>query len=76
MAKLNDEHRRVLQLLARSPNGCAEAILMAHGFPMEMLEELTSSGHAKAEAHKMKAGGRPVTVVSLQITAAGREAIG
>jgi hypothetical protein len=38
MAKLTDEELRALLLLARSPNGCTEALLMAHGFPTEMLE--------------------------------------
>jgi hypothetical protein len=30
MATLTDEQRRALRLMARSPNECAEALLMAH----------------------------------------------
>jgi hypothetical protein len=40
MAKLTDEQRRALQLLARSPNGCTEALMMAHGFEVAMLSRL------------------------------------
>jgi hypothetical protein len=32
MAKLSDEQRRALKLLASSPNGCTEALMLAHGF--------------------------------------------
>jgi hypothetical protein len=32
MAKLIDEQRRVLQVLARHAGGCAEAVLLADGF--------------------------------------------
>jgi hypothetical protein len=36
MAKLTDE-QRALELLARSPNGCTEAISLAYGFDLAML---------------------------------------
>jgi hypothetical protein len=49
---------------------------MAHGFPIEMLEELVSSGNARAEAHRTTSVGCPVTVVWHQISAAGRKVIG
>jgi hypothetical protein len=32
MAKLSKEKRRALQLLARSLDGCTEALMMAYGF--------------------------------------------
>jgi hypothetical protein len=32
MAKLSDEMRRGLRLLAGTPNGCTEAVMPAHGF--------------------------------------------
>jgi hypothetical protein len=31
MATLTDEQRRPLRLLSRSPNGCTEALMLAHG---------------------------------------------
>jgi acyl carrier protein len=48
MAKLSDEQLRALLFLASHPNGCTEAVLMAHGFPSQMLEELVTTGLAKA----------------------------
>jgi hypothetical protein len=76
MSQPNDERCRALRTLSRSPNGCTLAVLMAHGFPMEMIEQLVSSGHAKADAYKMTVAGRTATVVWLKITATGRKAIG
>jgi hypothetical protein len=76
LAKLNDERRRALRLLARSPNGCTQAILMAHGFPTEMLEELVMAGLAKASSEEMPRGRRKrMKVVWMQITECGRKAI-
>jgi hypothetical protein len=75
MTKLSDEQRRALRLLERSPEGRTEAVLLAHGFSIEVLRELVSSGNARAEAHTMTSAGRPVTVVWLQISAAGRQVI-
>jgi hypothetical protein len=72
--KLTDEQRRALRLL-RSPNGCTEAIMLAHGFPPAMLAELTTGGLIRVDTHAMTAGGRPVMVAWMQITAAGRNAI-
>jgi hypothetical protein len=40
MAKLSDEPLRALMLLARGLTGCREAVLTAHDFQTEMLEEL------------------------------------
>jgi hypothetical protein len=75
MPNLTDEQRRALQLLARSPNGCTEALLMAHGFELAMLGKLLVDGHALATPHETRAGSKPMVVVWLQITAAGRKAI-
>jgi hypothetical protein len=75
MAKLSDEQRRALQLVARSPNGCTEALMLAHGFELKMLDKLASEGLTKTEAHDTMAGSRRMKVVWLQITAAGRKAI-
>jgi hypothetical protein len=75
MAKLSDEQRRALQLLARSPNGCTEALMMAHGFDGTMLGQLVLDGLALATPHHTKAGRRQIVVVWLTITEAGRKAI-
>jgi hypothetical protein len=34
---------RALQLLARYPNGCAEALMLAHGFTVVFLAGFTAS---------------------------------
>jgi len=34
------DRRRALELLAASPDGCTEAILLAHGFTVELLVDL------------------------------------
>jgi hypothetical protein len=77
MAKLTDEQRRALQLLARSPNGCTEAILMAHGLDPAILAKLVLDGLAKVDIHDAKVAGRrvKVKVAWLQITPAERKAI-
>jgi hypothetical protein len=43
---LTDEQHRALRLLARTPKGYTKAVLMAHGFPTEMLEKLVMAGLA------------------------------
>jgi hypothetical protein len=40
--------RRTLRLLAGSPHGCTEAIMLAHGFMAELLEDLVRDGLATA----------------------------
>jgi hypothetical protein len=74
MAKLSDEELRALLFLARHPNGCTEAVLMAHGFPSQMLEELASTGLAKVLPEEMKIARKRRKVLCFQITDAGRKA--
>jgi hypothetical protein len=75
MARLTDEQRRALRLLARSPKGCTEAILLAHGFELAMPGKLAFDGLANVEARDTMAGSRRMKVFWLQITEAGRKAI-
>jgi len=70
------ERRRALELLAKSPHGANEELLVhGHGFKRPMLVGLVRSGLAAAEREVMKAGGKAVEVVRISITAAGRRAI-
>jgi hypothetical protein len=46
--------RRALELLAASPNGATEAILVAHGLSIDLLVELI----ATATTERVMAGGR------------------
>lgn len=69
------QRHRVLKLLAGSTDGCTEAILLAHGFTVDMLAGLIRAGLATAQAERMMAGGRAMEVTRIRITDAGRRAI-
>jgi hypothetical protein len=75
MAKLSVEQLRALLFLARHPNGCTEAVLMAHGFPSEMLEDFVIAGLSKASLEEMKIARRRRKVLCFRITDAGRKAV-
>jgi hypothetical protein len=71
---ISDEQRRALRLLARNPNGHDEAIMLAHGFTIEMLAVLVRDGFATATP-EIARGKRPIKSVRMRITEAGRQAI-
>ena len=74
--RLSTQSRRALELLANSPYGSTEALLVrAHGFEGDMIDGLVRAGLATAGRETMTVGAKPVEVVRLQITAAGRNAI-
>jgi hypothetical protein len=62
------ERMRALQLLARYPNGCAEALMLAHGFTVVFLAGLVRGRLVAAELNVSH-------VVWMQITDLGREAL-
>ena len=67
------EQRRSLQLLACSPFGAAEAIMLTHGFTRGTLACLVRAGLAMAQHETIKADGQSVRRV--RITEAGRRVI-
>ena len=69
------DRRRALELLAASPGGCTEAIMLAHGFTVYQLAELVRAGLATATAERVMAGARSIEVARLRITEAGRRAL-
>ena len=75
MAMLNDDETRSLEALARAPDGCAEAVLLADGFTIKQLSGLLIDGFATLERRRANVGGRERPVFWMQITAAGRKAI-
>ena len=75
MADLTDEQRRALRLLARSPNGCTEALMMAYGFELAFLGKLVLDGLALATPQETRAGRRPMVMIWMMITATGRMAV-
>jgi hypothetical protein len=74
MAMSRDQHR-ALRLLAGSPLGVTEAIMLAHGFMNAMLDTLVRDGLATAERRKMRAGRQPIKVIWLTIADIGRLAL-
>jgi hypothetical protein len=67
--------RRALRLLAGSPLGCSEAILLAHGFKTELLAVLVRDGLAITQPGTTRAGRRRLEVAWVMITDAGRRAL-
>jgi hypothetical protein len=69
-----DEHR-MLALLAASDDGCTEAILLAHGLALELIDGIVSAGLATAQAERTFAAGRAIEFTRVRITEAGRRAL-
>jgi hypothetical protein len=69
------DRRRALRLLADAPKGMTEALMLAHGFRVELLVDLCIAGLAIATPERMVAGARRVEVVRMKITEAGRQAL-
>jgi hypothetical protein len=68
--------RRALELLADCPQeGCAEAVMLAHGFTIPQLVELVRAGLATATPQRVKAGRERMEVATLRITDAGRRVL-
>jgi hypothetical protein len=73
---LTEEQRRALRLLARGgQDGYTEAIMLAHGFTISMLDGLVLNGLVTATPDTVLAGRRPIKVVRVQIADAGRKAL-
>jgi hypothetical protein len=72
---MSNEQRRALEVLARHPDGCAEAVLLADGFHVGQLAVLTFDGLAEMQRTVTDIGGRRRTVAWIKITEEGRKAI-
>jgi hypothetical protein len=70
------DQREVLNLLARSPHGYRESILLAHGFPIDMLRRLMRDGLIIAEREPAYLSRSAIVVTRVRITDAGRRALG
>jgi hypothetical protein len=69
------DERRLLELLAASDDGCTDALLLAHGIALELIDGIVSAGLATATAERRFAAGRRVKVARVWITDAGRQAL-
>jgi len=69
------DRRRALELLASCRDGCTEAIMLAHGFSIDMMVKLVNAGLATATAKRVVAGGKRIEVARVRITQAGRRTL-
>ena len=69
------DRRRALELLAASPDGLPEGVLLAHGFTVEMMVELVRAGLASASSERVVAGKHRAEVARVKITDEGRRAL-
>jgi hypothetical protein len=60
---------------AASPDGCTEAIMLAHGFTVPQMVALIRAGLATATGERVVAGTRKIEVATVRITEAGRKAL-
>jgi hypothetical protein len=74
--KLTSEEYEALRLLARSPDGCRQSIVMAHGLKVGTMEDLSRTGLAIAELRSMIVSRRATLVPWMKITDEGRRALG
>ncbi len=73
---LSAEQYRALEMLADAGSrGSILDMLIANGFPAEMLADLVRDGLATMQGDTVMLGGRAIEVIRVQITAAGRSAI-
>jgi hypothetical protein len=70
-----DDERWLLELLAASYDGCTEAILLAHGFALDLIDGIVSAGLATATAEHTVAAGRAIEFTRVRITEAGGRAL-
>jgi hypothetical protein len=70
------DRRRALELLASCPDGCSEAILLAHGFTVDHLVDLVRAGLATLHGEGVVAGKKAMEVARVKITEAGRRTLG
>jgi hypothetical protein len=73
--KLSADQLRALAMLAdRGPRGVPEALLVEiHGFTVHTLAGLVRAGYASVAPEST--GGRPMAVVKMKITDAGRKVL-
>jgi hypothetical protein len=54
------DERPLLELLAASDDGASDALLLAHGFTVELMVDAVRAGIATATAERTFAAGKPV----------------
>jgi hypothetical protein len=72
---MTDDGRRVLELLAATPNGASEALLLARGFSRSVIFKLLQAGCVTKTHERTFAAEQPIYIDRVVITDAGRAAI-
>jgi hypothetical protein len=72
---MSRDHRQALRLRAARQTGPSRRSCWRNGFTIEMLDALVRNGLATATPETVHAGKRPIEVVRVQITDAGRLAL-
>jgi hypothetical protein len=67
--------RSALTMLAESPNGSTEPLMLAYGYPAELLTKLVEAGFATATTERVIAGTRALDVKRIKINNLGRVAL-
>jgi hypothetical protein len=73
---LTAHQRSALGMLAASVRGRTESMMLAHGFAIGMLRGLVRDGLATAVRQPAYYNRRAILVTTMQITDAGRQALG
>ena len=74
--RLGAAARQLLVALAESPQGVMAApLLLARGFKPKLVDRLVDAGLASKRTGRIKGGVRPIHVVLINITDAGRSAL-
>jgi hypothetical protein len=66
---------RVLSLLADNPDGCTVPVMLAHGFSIELLNQLIRAGLVTARTKRLISDERSIEIVHMKITDAGRRVL-
>jgi hypothetical protein len=69
------DQREALRMLAGSPNGATESMMLAYGFGIGMGHDLVRNGFATAETRTVRAGRRLIQIRWMTITDVGRRAL-
>jgi hypothetical protein len=74
--RLSAPRRRALELLANSPSGATQELLVVvHGIGRDTIAGLVRAGLATARIETVNAGSKPIKVRRYRITNAGRLAL-
>ena len=72
---MTTDERRLLELLAGSPDGTTDALLLAHGFPLKVILSVIGNKRATATPERTLAGGKPIEMTRVRITDTGLRAL-